>query len=138
MACSHPAPRKAAAHPTRVWLGAVVAAGALAALGCAEDGVVVCAPSERRSVVVTVTDSVTGQPAAAGARGSAESGGVVDSLEVADALILQTPGYRAGVYTVRVQKAGYATWQVAGVAVRTDGCFSGPARLAARLQAGTR
>ncbi len=115
----------------RCWLAAAAAAVAGA---CGRDDVVVCAPSEPRSVIVTVTDSVTGQPAAAGARGVAEADGVRDSLEVVDASRLQTRGYRTGVYAVRVEKTGYAPWEVRGVGVRAGGCFAGPAYLAARLQ----
>jgi hypothetical protein len=103
---------------------ALVSLVALAAAAC--DGPSeVCAGIGAPGLAVTVTDSLTGAPAAAGATLVAtrvRGGAYADSATGdRDDQVLYGADDRPGVYDVTVRKAGYREWHRAAVEVR-DGC----------------
>lgn len=74
------------------------------------------------SLEITVTDSLSGAPLAAGASGYAVTGGTAVPLTGAttdDRLFAHGP---AGTYSVVVSRAGYLPWARSGVRVRGDAC----------------
>jgi hypothetical protein len=90
-------------------------------------------------VVVDVRDSVTGAPAAAGARLIVRDGAYADTSEqlpspYTDELILQAAGERGGIYDLTIQKPNYQEWTRRNVWVREGRCHVIPVRLGARLQ----
>jgi len=97
-----------------------------------------CAGVGAPNVAVTVIDSLTGTPAAAGATlltYDLNRGGVrVDSVTGrTDTEVLQGSIDRRGRFSVFVRKTGYRDWSVPAVTVR-DGCPAiQTARLTARL-----
>jgi len=87
---------------------------------------------------VTVQDSVTGSPAAAGATVIARDGAYADSTVVpasgANNTSVGLAGERAGTYSITVRKAAYQTWSKTGVQVTKDVCHVIPVQVAAKLQ----
>jgi hypothetical protein len=113
----------------------VLAAGAIIACDWPFTGA--CTADFRYGVVVEVRDSVTGAPAADGARLIARDGAYADTsdqLPFRDPLLLRAAGERGGRYDLTVQKSSYREWTRTGVRVREDGCHVIPVRLVARLQ----
>lgn len=118
------------------------ATGVFLLAGCrALDGTA-CPAVVSRAVDVEVVDASTGAYVARGASGVVTEGAYADSLRavgfrgVHPADTVTTLGAalgRAGVYTVRVQRPGYATFERAGVRVATDECGVVTTRLTARL-----
>ena len=109
--------------------------------GCTEpsDCTLIALPS----IVVTIVDSVSGSPAAIGARGAAQAGSFIDSLVEYgrrgtvpnDTLIsLQASQSGPGVYLVTIEKAGYRSWQQANVQVARNSCYLNTANLTAKLR----
>lgn len=100
-----------------------------------------CDTSIQPSIVVEIRDAETGAAAAAGATAVAVSGSDRLTLEPyamdPDGVLLSlaTPGERAGNFTVRVTKAGYAAWEREDVRIRDRGCHTNQAVLDARLEA---
>jgi hypothetical protein len=94
-----------------------------------------CAAPQPLSVVVTVTDSISGLPAAEGAIGTLVGRGITDTLVMSDARTLEG-GSTLGTFTVRIERAGYATWTAADVRVTKKGPCGNviPVDLTARLQ----
>jgi hypothetical protein len=93
----------------------------------------------RYGLIVEVRDSVTGEPAAVGARLVARDGAYADTSKqlpdpYTDPLVLHAAGERAGWYDVSVKKAGYSDWRRTPVRVTKDDCHVRTVRLAARLQ----
>lgn len=95
---------------------------------------------------VTVRDAVTNEPIAEGAVGTLKDGSFSETLQIVgwiggatteDAMIPVALGgayERRGVYTVRVEKTGYATWEARNVRVEKGPCHVNTRRLEARLQ----
>lgn len=91
---------------------------------------------------VEVRDAATTQPAWWGANGHIEDGDFREDLRPSstdpnDSLQtrpLFSLSYRAGTYTVRVEKPGFLTWSDTGLVVETEGCFLTTHFLEARLE----
>jgi hypothetical protein len=71
-----------------------------------------CTLEVRQSVSVEVLDSLTGQGAAAGARGTLRDDAYSDTLNVVSATYMASAATweRPGSYEVTVEKAGYLRW----------------------------
>jgi hypothetical protein len=104
---------------------------------------VFCAAVITRAVEVEVRDARTGDPAADGATATARSGDFVETLQVVgwishpsprSALVLGGVEERPGVYTVRVEKAGYRSWERTGVVAESGRCGVLTAKLLANLE----
>jgi hypothetical protein len=120
-------------------LGALLgSAGLLGTAACGER--IVCPTDIRYALEVAVADSVTGAPAASGARLVVRDGAYADSGELLagrpelDAMPLQAAAERAGTYEVTVRKAGYRAWAARDVGVDANECHVETRRLTARLQ----
>jgi hypothetical protein len=107
----------------------IVAALVGPTISCSEP--LVCTEPGRRSMVVTISDASTGRPAAYQARlilrSDARVDTVVDFVPAADSLRVDQIWSFAhpGVYTVTVEKDGYAPWIKERVQLRaTDRCGS--------------
>lgn len=93
---------------------------------------------------VTVLDSLTGTPAASGARLIARDGTFADTTSDPvghvnpDSGTLLAAEERPGVYRVTVEKDGFLTWERTGVVVimDDDDCHVVPVHLVARLRRG--
>lgn len=111
---------------------------ALAAIGACRDTTSACGGLPAPGFVVTVEDSATGAPTAAGAvlllYDLEQSRGPVDAVTgERDDENLEGAQDRPGRYTVMVRKAGYQDWVKSPVTVR-DGCPQvRTVRLTARL-----
>lgn len=97
-----------------------------------------CAAPASLSVVVSVRDSVSGQPAADGATGRLVGASVDDTLRHSDPLKLEG-GDQTGTFTVRVDRPGYLTWSESDVRVSQVGPCGNviPVELDAKLQPAT-
>jgi hypothetical protein len=99
---------------------------------------VVCTALFAYGLSVTVQDSVTGLPAAAGATVVARDGAYADSTSVpangANNTSVGLAGERAGTYSITVRKAAYQTWSKSGVQVTKDVCHVIPVQVTAKLQ----
>lgn len=86
-----------------------------------------CPPSQLPSVVVSVLDPLSGSSVAAEARGWWTVNGSTDSLRhMSGESFSQLAAFGpAGMYTLRVERAGYADWEQSNVIVTQDEC--GPA-----------
>jgi hypothetical protein len=89
---------------------------AFAASACDSSPSQVCTGVLRLQVVATVRDSVTGAAAATGALGAMTRPGSTDSIFPGDSLVL-LGALHTGVYTVTIDKPGYATWSASDVHV---------------------
>jgi hypothetical protein len=104
-------------------------------IGCSDD------PCERSDIPlsppepmfsVAVTYASTGQPAWWGAQAFAIDGMYVDTLQsliIADSTDsnwFSTYRYREGTYRIRVERAGYVTWESDSIRVETDECGDYP------------
>src|SRR6266508_239192 len=74
----------------------------------------VCTLEARPGIVVEVRDSLTGAPAASGARAIARDDLFADTLRGLD-LRVSGAHERPGTYGVSVNKSGYREWSVTGV-----------------------
>jgi len=85
--------------------------------------------------VISVRDSLSGQPAADGAIGTLVGAGVDDTLEHVDSLTIRG-GDQKGTYTVTIDRPGYLTWSASGVRVTQQGPCGNviPVELIAKLQ----
>lgn len=114
----------------------------LAAIGCLTDSEIVCTDHIEPALHVAVQDSLTGAPAASGARLIARDGTYADTASFPagrpelDAQILYAADERPGVYSATVEKDGYLTWERTGIVVRMDAydCHVVSAQLIALLQ----
>jgi len=107
------------------------------AVGACDPGA--CTTEVVPGVVVEIRDADDDTPLAAGARGAVHDGGFTDSLRAhagtgEQMLSRAAADERPGLYTVRVEHAGYAEWVATGVRVREDGCHVATAELSARLE----
>ncbi len=90
-------------------------------------------------MVVTIVESVTGRPLAAGARGAVASGVYEDSLrpyitnQAGVLVALAAANERAGIYTVSVERDGFEGWLRTNVVVRQGECGVTGAHLTADL-----
>ncbi|MDQ6717851.1 MAG: carboxypeptidase-like regulatory domain-containing protein [Gemmatimonadota bacterium] len=89
-------------------------------------------------ISVSVVDSATGVPAAAGATVIASEGSYADSVVVpsggSPTIPIGLAGERAGTYTVTVRKSGYKTWTKGDVAVTKDECHVKGVPVTAKIQ----
>ena len=94
----------------------------LALLGCTNP-FVVCTTDVHPAVAVDVRAAATGAPLAESAAGVLRDGAYVDSMRPWK-LDNQLGGAfeRPGVYSVEIQRPGYALWQRTGVRVRSGSC----------------
>ena len=107
-------------------------AGCVQILGNSDDPY--CTAEFRYGIVVEARDAATNAPLT-GARGAVREGAYVDSLSgLAQVGVGHAAGERAGVYSVEVERAGFATWRVGDVVVSADRCHVRTVRLVARLQ----
>ena len=118
---------------------------ALAALaGCAEitGNDVICTADIRASLVVRITDAVTGAPLAAGATVVVREGRFQEvlkrrgSIRVGDTMVAVPQvgvDERPVTYSVEVAHAGYATVVVSGVRVTADECHVSTREVEVRL-----
>lgn len=119
----------------RLLLPLLATSAALA--GCdSEDGPVICPAVRRPALVLTVTDSLSGEPRALGVSGYVLAGSRLVPLEP------ENPGEPArlvafgpaGTYSVLVRREGYLPWARSEVRVATDNCGPATVELAVRLQ----
>lgn len=90
------------------------------------------------AIIAEIRDSVTGNPAAFGARVQIQDGGFTSSIiastgNSAIAALAGLGGARAGTYTVSVEKAGYRLWTKRNVEVLKNQCAVQPTWVMARL-----
>ena len=107
------------------------------AVGACDPGA--CTTEVVPGVVVEIRDADDDTPLAAGARGAVRDGGFTDSLRPhagagEQMLSRAAADERPGLYTVRVEHAGYAEWVEMGIRVGEDGCHVATAELTARLE----
>jgi hypothetical protein len=97
-----------------------------------------CTAPVSQSVVVSVRDSTSGQPAADGAIGTLVGAGVNDTLFQSDSLTLRG-GDQTGTFTVTIDRPGYLTWIMSNVRVTKHGPCGNviPVELNAQLQRAT-
>jgi hypothetical protein len=124
---------------------AAAAASFLLISGCAyfdPIGPRLCAAVVKPAIEVEVRDAGSGQPAATGAVGVLTDGAFADTLRIigwthhpsdAAALVLGGAEERPGVYDVRIEKEGYATWERKAVRARAGECGVVTVRLEAHL-----
>jgi hypothetical protein len=109
-------------------------------MGCGSDNSPTggCLAPMSLSVVVSVRDSISGQPTADGAIGTLVAAGVDDTLFHSDALTL-IGGDRTGTFTVTIDRPGYLTWIASNVRVTEHGPCGNviPVELSAKLQPAT-
>lgn len=124
-------------------IGAMLAVVVLGLAGCENDPVGFgCTLEARSSVTVTVIDSASGTGRARGATVILRDGAYTDSSVFAlddplpgDSIFYFTNTFeRAGTFTVRVRRPGYALWERQNVQVTSDQCHVVTARVRARLQ----
>jgi hypothetical protein len=131
----------------KAWLGLILVGSAVLLSGCgATDEGFGCAAVALPAIEVTVVDAQTGAYAAKGAVGTVQDGSFTAPLQVIGWLGPPVPGgaqipttlggpyERAGTYTVRVEKPGYATWERSSVRVTKGPCNVNTVRLQADLQ----
>jgi hypothetical protein len=124
-------------------------------LGACDLGGTLCTESIEPAVEVEVRDAATGAPAACNALLIVREGAYVDSAAYnnydrhfpadttrgcerePDLLRLTAADERAGTYTVRVEKPGYAAWERAGVRARAGECHVETVRLEVLLERAT-
>lgn len=113
-------------------------------LGACDDfiGGRVCTAHVEPGIVVTITDSASGEPRAADAVALARDGAFVDTLGPAHSrggVLLSRQGAheRKGIYEVTVRVAGYRDWVRSGVLVRPGECHVQRVELEAPLQVAT-
>lgn len=112
---------------------AFLAGTALTLAACGSDEIS-CPTSTQAAVIVTVRDSVTGEPAATGASGGLRSPSVIaDFTESSDGLTMQAVA-PAGRYEVTVDRGGYQRWVQSRVEVDGSGCSVNTTAVEARLQ----
>ena len=113
----------------------------LTGIACLNQGP--CTLQADASVVVRVQDSISGAPAASGARMIQRNGAYADSAEWRpnDPYVDAFPLYvfsaleRPGIYAITVRKAGYRDWSRNAVIVRVGNCgHVQTVALTARLQ----
>jgi hypothetical protein len=109
--------------------------------GCtapAGGGGTICTAIFAFGLSVTVADSVTGAPAAAGTTVVASQGSYADSVIVpataSNSASLGLAGERAGTYLVTVRKSGYKTWTKSGIVVTKDECHVKGVAVTAKIQ----
>ena len=124
----------------RMLSAAAVSVLVLSASGCELFTGPVCSLELVYGISVTVEDSLTGVPSAAGAQLIARDGAYADTVTVpasaadADRTALQAAGERPGLYTVTVTKAGFLPWERRNVFVTAGECHVRTVHLTARLQ----
>lgn len=114
----------------------------LGLMACNLDEPVSCVAAVAPAVQVEVRDSISNQPAAYGATGTAVDGSFVDSLRVSGLglyppetlLYMRAADEREGTYAITVTKPGYVDWYQANVQVTRGPCHVDTAHLTARLQ----
>jgi hypothetical protein len=100
-----------------------------------------CTADMRPAVIVEIRDAQTNAPLAQQAFGAVREGAYVDSLRPAEAMSAdQSTLYsraaaheRPGVYSIEVQRPGYATFTATNVRVDRDACHVVTARVQAAL-----
>ena len=121
---------------------AALATGVLAFAGCESQGPVSCLAGVAPALLIQVTDSTSGTPAAFGAVGVVTDGAFLDTLDLdglgstppESLLVLSGPPERPGIYDVTIAKPGYLGWQRDGVWARAGDCHVATVLLSARLQ----
>ena len=91
-------------------------AASVIASGCNSSPSEVCSGALQLQIVAAVRDSATGAAAATGSVGAMTRPGVTDSLHPADSLHLDG-ALHAGVFTLTIERPGYATWTASNVLV---------------------
>ena len=119
----------------------VVLGGALGACeSVAEPAGAICTAVVRPAVEVRVVDSLSGAPLSGSTSLILRDGTFRDSMttpgDAATNYLRGTPASheRAGVYLVRVRRAGYATWERANVRVTADVCHVQTVELEVQLR----
>jgi hypothetical protein len=97
----------------------------------------ICAAPRSISVVVDVTDSITGAAVADSAIGAIQDGAYRDSLTLVPQSSELAAGNRVGTFTITINRPRYQPWVRSGVRVSQTGPCGNviPARIAAHLQA---
>ncbi len=137
------APQQLQGFRRRRGIGAALLSVILGLASCTNDPIsFACTDEARASIMVTVLDSVTGTGLARGATVVLQDGAYSDSSVFGpgdpipgDSVFYATQTYeRAGTYSVRVRRPGYALWAREGVQVTADQCHVVTVRVRARLQ----
>ena len=130
-------------HGCRPTIGATFMCAVLWLVGCVNDPVAIaCTEEARASVMVTVLDSLSGTGLAPGTTVVLQDGEYRDSSVSGsgyplpgDSIVYSTTTFeRAGTYTVRVRRPGYALWERQGVQVTMGECHVVTALVRARLK----
>jgi hypothetical protein len=117
---------------------------AFVAISCSQPngtgGGIVCTALYAYGLTVTVQDSITGSPAAAGATVMARDGAYLDSAVIVASAPQNSSvglaGERAGTYAVTVSKAGYQAWTKTGIQVTKEVCHVHGVAVTAKLGSG--
>jgi hypothetical protein len=103
---------------------------------------IVCTDHVQPGIVVTIVDSVTGDPRAAQSSGVAQEGSFTDSLRPLGfdgqppvMVSRHAADERAGIYRVTVHAPGYRDWERSGLRVSSGDCHVQTRAVIARLQA---
>lgn len=110
----------------------------MAVAGCGDGLGGACTAIWAPGILVTITDSASGEPRAAEAVAVARARAFVDTLDpavsIGDVLISRQGAYeRKGIYEVSVRAPGYRDWVRSGVIVRPGECHVQGVALEARL-----
>lgn len=103
----------------------------------------ICTDEARFSIALVIVDSMSGEGRAAGSTVVLQDGAYQDSTSrppaapvPSDSIYFATNTVeRAGTYTVRVRRPGYALWEQQNVQVLQGACHVETIRVRARLQA---
>ena len=107
--------------------------------GCGTEPIA-CTQSIEPAIVAEIVDSVTGLPAAEGARGAVRDGSYIDSLRPftwnSDGVLtgVKAADERPGTYAVEVEHSGYLLWTRGDVEVVAGACHVQTVTLLVRLQ----
>ena len=119
-----------------------LATALLAVAGCESQAPVSCLAGVAPALLIQVTDSTSGAPAAFSSVGVVTDGAFLDTLDLdglgltppESLLVLSGPPERPGIYDVTIAKPGYLSWQRDGVWARAGDCHVATVLLSARLQ----
>jgi hypothetical protein len=130
-------------RPRHAWMPLLSLLVAILSLGCGEQlGCEAIGAPQGPMFSVMVREDATGNPAWWEATATITDGAFTEELvapsttpsDSVEAWPLSSRGSRLGVYTLTVERPGFAVWRVAGQEIRHSGCFVTSLSLEARLE----
>ena len=112
----------------------ILGVAAVSFLTACEQGPQACTAIFAYGLSVQVEDSVSGARLASEVAVTADDGDYHEVLQTVDSVSFFGAGERAGSYTVRVIKDGYAPWEKSGVVVTKDECHVKGVAVVAKLR----